>query len=209
MDRSISDRFGRVEGAVQVFGDWRPSVDASVEELRSEVSTLRKQEGAIEKMREEMTALRKSVSRVVLEAAPSMVAGILAQPLVSAATSSAGHPITGPVVGHHVESHHREFGSLTPLPVKGMLDFKSHPFPVCVVLFRVHRLLLLIIYLLVTSREFMIDIHSWVLNTPVASCRSSIFLCSLGRIPSSGSLTVKTTSSSILWSHTCGSRQQL
>ena len=42
MDHSISDRFGRVEGAVQVFGDWRPSVDASVEELRSEVSTLRK-----------------------------------------------------------------------------------------------------------------------------------------------------------------------
>ncbi|CAD6336222.1 unnamed protein product [Miscanthus lutarioriparius] len=35
MDRSISDRFGRVEGAIQVFDDWRPSVDASVEELRS------------------------------------------------------------------------------------------------------------------------------------------------------------------------------
>ena len=129
MDRSISDRFGRVEGAIQVFDDWRPSVDASVEELRSEVSTLRKQEGAIEKMREEMTALRKSVSRVVLEAAPPMAAGILAQPVVSAATSSAGHPVTGPAVGHRVEPHHREFGSLTPLPVKGTLDFKSHPFP--------------------------------------------------------------------------------
>ena len=51
-----------------MFDDWRPSVDASVEELRSEVSTLRKQEGAIEKMREEMTALRKSVNRVVLKA---------------------------------------------------------------------------------------------------------------------------------------------
>ena len=128
MDRSISDRFGRVEDVVQVFDDWQPSVDASVEELRSEVSTLRKQEGAIEKMREEMMALHKSVSRVVLEAAPSMAAGILAQLVVSAATSSAGHPITGPVVGHRVESHHREFGSLTPLPVKGTLDFKSHPF---------------------------------------------------------------------------------
>ena len=41
-DRSISDRFGRVEDVVQVFDDWQPSVDASVEELRSEVSTLRK-----------------------------------------------------------------------------------------------------------------------------------------------------------------------
>ena len=100
-----------------------------MEELRSEVSTLRKQEGAIEKMREEMTALRKSVSRVVLEAAPAMAAGILAQPVVTAATSSAGHPNTSPVVGHRVEPHHREFESLTPLPVKGTLDFKSHLFP--------------------------------------------------------------------------------
>ena len=80
-------------------------------------------------MHEEMMALRKSVSRVVLEAAPTMAAGILAQPVVFMATSSAGHPNTGPVVGHRVESHHREFGSLTPLPVKGTLDFKSHPFP--------------------------------------------------------------------------------
>ena len=33
MDRSISDRFSHVEGAIQVFDDWQPSVDASVEEL--------------------------------------------------------------------------------------------------------------------------------------------------------------------------------
>ena len=66
-----------MEDAVRVFDDWRPTVDASVEELRSEIGTLRKQEGAIEKMREEMTALRKSLSRVVLDAAPAMPAGIL------------------------------------------------------------------------------------------------------------------------------------
>ena len=58
-----------------------------------------------------------------------MAAGILAQPVVTAATSSAGHPNTGPVVWHRVEPRHREFESLTPLPVKGTLDFKSHPFP--------------------------------------------------------------------------------
>ena len=80
-------------------------------------------------MHEEMTTLRKSVSRVVLEAAPAMPAGILAQPVVTAATSSAGHPNTGPVVGHRVETRHQEFESLTPLPVKGTLDFKSHPLP--------------------------------------------------------------------------------
>ena len=79
-------------------------------------------------MHEEMMALRKSVSRVVLEAAPAMAVGILAQPVVTSATSSAGHPNIGPVVWHRVEPRHREFESLTPLPVKGTLDFKSHPF---------------------------------------------------------------------------------
>jgi len=29
MDRSISDRFGRVEDAVQVFDTWKPTIDAS------------------------------------------------------------------------------------------------------------------------------------------------------------------------------------
>jgi hypothetical protein len=40
MDHSISDRFVRVEDAVRVFDDWKPTVDASVDELRSEISTL-------------------------------------------------------------------------------------------------------------------------------------------------------------------------
>jgi hypothetical protein len=80
-------------------------------------------------MREEMTALSKSISRVVLDAALAMPAGILAQPLVTAVTSSTGHPNTGPVVGHRVEKHHREFESLTPLPVKGTSDLKPHLFP--------------------------------------------------------------------------------
>jgi hypothetical protein len=135
MDCSISDQFSRVEDVVRVFDDWRPTVDASMEELQSEVSTLRKQEGAIEKMHEEMTALRKLVSRVVLDAAPAMPAGILAQPLVTAATSSAGHPHTGPVVRHCVDTNHREFESLTPLPVRSILNLTQfpNPFPVCVV----------------------------------------------------------------------------
>jgi len=124
MDRSISDRFGRVEDAVQVFDDWRPTVDVSVAELRAEIVTLHKQDDAIEKMREEMTALRKSISRVVLNAAPAIPAGILAQPAVTAPTASVGHR---PDVGPSVATHHRESESLTQLPVKGMLDSTIHP----------------------------------------------------------------------------------
>ena len=33
MDRSISDQFGLVEDVIRVFDDWRPTMDASVEEL--------------------------------------------------------------------------------------------------------------------------------------------------------------------------------
>ena len=82
-------------------------------------------------MREEMMALRKSVSRVVLEAAPTMAAGILAQPVVSVATSSVGHLNTGPIVGHRVKPRHREFESLTPLPVSISNPTRCpNPFPV-------------------------------------------------------------------------------
>lgn len=129
MDRSISDHTGawRMSSRCSTIGGL--SMDASMEEFRSKIGTLCKQEGAIEKMWEEMTALCKSLSRVVLDAAPAMPAGILSQPLVTAATSSAGHPNTGPLAGHHVDTHHREFESLTLLPVKGTLDLKSHPLP--------------------------------------------------------------------------------
>lgn len=126
MDRSISDRFGRVEDAVQVFDEWRLSIDKSVQELHDEIGTLRQQEGTIEKMREEMTVLRKSVSRAVLDAAPATPAGILAQPMVTAPTSSARHR---PDVGPRVDTHHRESESMTQLPVKGTLGPTIPPVP--------------------------------------------------------------------------------
>jgi hypothetical protein len=40
MDRSIFDRFGRVEDVVRVFDGWKPTVDASMDELRSEIGAL-------------------------------------------------------------------------------------------------------------------------------------------------------------------------
>ena len=121
MDRSIANRFGRVEDAVLVFDDWRPSVDVSVEELRCEVSTLHKQEGAIEKMHEEMMELRKIVSHAALDAGPSAPVGILHQPGVGIASSSTGKPAASPFIGPHVELRHQGLESSTQSPVKGTI----------------------------------------------------------------------------------------
>jgi DNA repair ATPase RecN len=68
VERTISDRLSRLEDAARVFDEWKPTVDASVQELRSEIGAIRKSEDVMEKMREEMTALRKTVSRAALDA---------------------------------------------------------------------------------------------------------------------------------------------
>lgn len=101
VERVITNRFTALEDAAKVFDDWKPRVDAAMEDLRQEVGVL-----------------RKSVHRVVLDASPSTSAGILPQPVAAAAIPSAGHPVVGPD-GHRVELHHRESGSHTHLPVKG------------------------------------------------------------------------------------------
>jgi len=107
VEYSIADRFNRLEDAVKVFDEWKPKVDASVAELRAELGEVCKSNAVVEKMREEMTALRKTVSRVVLDSDPPASAGVLkSQPVVAAATSSAGHPAIGPFVGHDATHHH-------------------------------------------------------------------------------------------------------
>jgi hypothetical protein len=67
----ITKRFAKLEDAVQVFDTWKPTIDASVKELRLEMGAIHKSEEAVEKMREEMTALRKTVSHAALNAGPS------------------------------------------------------------------------------------------------------------------------------------------
>jgi hypothetical protein len=97
-------------------------VDASVAELRSELGAIRKSKAVVEQMREEMTVLRKTVSRVVLDSDPSTSVGVLkTQPVVAAATSSAGHPAIGPFVGHGSTLHHQGFEPTAQPSVKGKL----------------------------------------------------------------------------------------
>jgi hypothetical protein len=123
--------FDRLEDATKVFDEWKPTVDACVKELRSEISVIHKSEEVVEKMREEMTALRKTVSRAELDATPVVASGVLPPPLVTAARAlfSAGPKVTGPFVGHNVAHHHWGFGSKTPLPVKGT-NPQLHPLPI-------------------------------------------------------------------------------
>lgn len=109
VDHSWGSRFQALESAAQVFDDWKPRVDATVDDLKME-----------------MSALRKTVHRVVVDSTPSPAAGIFTKPASAAATSPAGKLADGPE-GHRVESSHREhvFGSVfthSHLPVKGTCD---------------------------------------------------------------------------------------
>ncbi|CAD6264190.1 unnamed protein product [Miscanthus lutarioriparius] len=56
----ISERFAKLEDAAQVFDTSKPTIDASVKELRLKMGAIHKSKEAVEKMREEMMALRKT-----------------------------------------------------------------------------------------------------------------------------------------------------
>ncbi|RLN23391.1 uncharacterized protein C2845_PM07G03090 [Panicum miliaceum] len=105
-----------MEEAAREFGDWKPRIEASVEDLRVEVE-----------------ALRKTVNRVVLDSDHTKAAGIFTAPGSgsAAASPSAGNPVDGSKE-HRVDLHHREsaYGAVythTHSPVKGM---HSDPLPV-------------------------------------------------------------------------------
>lgn len=103
-----------------MFDNWRPQMDATVENLRTEIAAIRKTEERVETLREEMTALRKSVSRSVLDAAPAMPTGVLPPPSRSTTSIPVGWTKFGPT-GHREESSHRGFEFPTQSPVKGTL----------------------------------------------------------------------------------------
>lgn len=129
VERSIADCFIRLEDAVKVFDVWKPTVDASVAELRSGLEAVHKTDEAVTHMREEMTALRKTVSRAALESTPNAPTGVLPHPVAAAAATPVVNPIIGPSVGHGSVLNHRGF--------KGAYDFK--PAPLTLPCTRLHR----------------------------------------------------------------------
>jgi hypothetical protein len=128
MESFISERFAKMEDAAQVFDTWKPTIDASVKELRLEIGAIRKSEEAVEKMREEMMVLRKTVSCAALDAGPSTPAGILHQPGAVFAPSSTGKPATTPCFGPRVELRHRGLEHPVQSPIKGTILISAATF---------------------------------------------------------------------------------
>ncbi|CAO2188160.1 unnamed protein product [Urochloa humidicola] len=73
VDKTLGARFENLEEAAKVLEDWKPKVDASIEDLHIEVD-----------------AMRKTVNRVVLDS-DSASAGIFAKPVATAALSPKGN----------------------------------------------------------------------------------------------------------------------
>ncbi|CAN6343657.1 unnamed protein product [Urochloa humidicola] len=74
VDKALGARFESLEAAAQVFDDWKPKVDASIEDLCIEVG-----------------AMRKTVKRVVLESDLSSSAGIFPKPVATTPIPSIGN----------------------------------------------------------------------------------------------------------------------
>ncbi|RLM68934.1 putative gag-pol polyprotein [Panicum miliaceum] len=114
VETNLGDRFQAMEDVARVFESWKPKMDSSMEDLRTEVSTL-----------------RKTVNRVVLDSHPASSAGIFPKPQSAAASPSAGNPVDGPH-GHRNDSSHREnvFGHVytqSHSPVKGTSPERPNP----------------------------------------------------------------------------------
>ncbi|CAO2149487.1 unnamed protein product [Urochloa humidicola] len=78
VEKTLGDRFQSVEQAAQQLEDWKPRVEAYVEDVRVEVG-----------------ALRKTVNRVILDSSPSPAPGIFTKPAPSAAIPSSGGKADG------------------------------------------------------------------------------------------------------------------
>jgi len=89
MEHALDDCFKRIEAAAGEFGDWKPKVDATIDDMRIELG-----------------AIRKNVNRVLLDSSSWAAPGIFAAPAPVAATPSAVTP-DGPS-GHRVDTNFRE-----------------------------------------------------------------------------------------------------
>jgi hypothetical protein len=112
VEQKLTNRLINMDNAAKVFADWRPRIDATIDDIRLE-----------------MGAMRKTFHRVVLDGDPVTSAGVFNRVGATAAPSPVGNPVVGPN-GHRVEHQHWESGIQNPLLVKGTQPSSSvHPFP--------------------------------------------------------------------------------
>lgn len=110
-----------------MLDEWKPKVDASLEEMHTEIGAFRKTDESVERIRSEKTALRKTVSRAALESTVAAPTGVLPPPLAFTVPATAGGSFFSPI-GTGIESSHRGKGVEPLFPVKGT-QLHPHPFP--------------------------------------------------------------------------------
>ncbi|CAN6166061.1 unnamed protein product [Urochloa humidicola] len=116
VEKALGDRFENLESAAKVLDDWKPKVDASIEDLRIEVG-----------------AMRKTVNRVVFDSSAPSTAGIFPKPSPAGMTSSTALQSEG-TEEHRAELPHKDsgFGSVfthTHHSGKGMFEHHSSQIP--------------------------------------------------------------------------------
>ena len=89
VERSLDDRLKRIEVAADDVGDWKPKVDATIDDMRIELG-----------------AIRKTVNRVILDSNSSAAPGIFVAPAPVAASPYTMAP-DGPSE-HRVDTNFRE-----------------------------------------------------------------------------------------------------
>ena len=114
VEHAFDERFKRIEDAAGEFSEWKPKVDASIDDVRMELG-----------------AMRKTVNRVVLESNSASAAGIFPAPVSASAPSAASISADGPD-GHRVdhniwENAHGSVYTHSHSPGKGMSFEPSKP----------------------------------------------------------------------------------
>ncbi|CAO2168369.1 unnamed protein product [Urochloa humidicola] len=116
VEKKLGDRFESLEATAQVLEDWKPKMDASIDDLCLEVG-----------------AMRKTVNRVVLDSPTSSSPGIFPKPVAATAATMMGDKVES-AEGFSVDNRNREssFDTVfthTHTQGKGTFEIPSSQFP--------------------------------------------------------------------------------
>jgi hypothetical protein len=105
VEAALSAHFTTLENAHKLFEDWRPGVDATIDNFRVELG-----------------AMRKTMNRVVPNSKAASSVDLPTKTKMTAASASTGNPVIG-LDGHHINTHHQGPEFQTHLSDKGMCGF--------------------------------------------------------------------------------------
>jgi len=105
VEAALGARFTTLENAHKLFEDWRPEVDATIDNFRVELG-----------------AMRKTMNRVVPDSKAASSADLPTKMKMTATSTSTGNPVIEPD-RHHMNTHHQGPVFQTHLTDKGMCGF--------------------------------------------------------------------------------------